>query len=52
METKLFRIPFVVENSTYGIGAMIMLASTVLSLAAVAWRIHRLDLIAVLKARE
>jgi hypothetical protein len=29
-----------------------MLVSTVLSLIAVAWRVHRLDLIAVLKARE
>jgi putative ABC transport system permease protein len=52
METKLFRIPFVLENSTFGIGAMIMLASTVLSLVAVARRVHRLDLVAVLKARE
>jgi putative ABC transport system permease protein len=52
METKLFRVPFVLENSTFGIGALIMLASAVLSLVAVAWRVHRLDLIAVLKARE
>jgi putative ABC transport system permease protein len=52
METKLFRIPFALENSTFGIGALIMLVSTVLSLFAVARRIYRLDLVAVLKARE
>ncbi|HEX7129636.1 MAG TPA: ABC transporter permease [Rhodanobacteraceae bacterium] len=52
METKLFRIPFVLQPSTYGIAAGIVLASAVLSAAAVAWRIHRLDMIAVLKTRE
>ncbi|HEX6612395.1 MAG TPA: ABC transporter permease [Rhodanobacteraceae bacterium] len=52
METKLFRIPFVVQPSTYGIAAGIVLASAVVSAAAVAWRIHRLDMIAVLKTRE
>jgi putative ABC transport system permease protein len=52
METKLFRIPFVLENSTFGVGAVIMLVSTAVSLLAVARRINRLDLIAVLKARE
>ena len=52
METKLFRVPFALENSTFGVGALIMLASTVLSLVAVARRVFKLDLIAVLKARE
>jgi putative ABC transport system permease protein len=52
METKLFRIPFELENSTFGMGALIMIASTVLSLVAVARRVFKLDLIAVLKARE
>jgi putative ABC transport system permease protein len=52
METKLFRIPFALENSTFGVGALIMIASTALSLVAVARRVFRLDLIAVLKARE
>jgi putative ABC transport system permease protein len=52
METKLFRIPFVLQPSTDGIAAGIVLASAVLSAAAVAWRIHRLDMIAVLKTRE
>jgi putative ABC transport system permease protein len=52
METKLFRIPFALENSTFGMAALIMIASTVLSLVAVARRVFKLDLIAVLKARE
>ena len=52
METKLFRVPFALQNSTFGLGAIVMLASTVLSLLGVARRVFRLDLIAVLKARE
>jgi len=52
METKLFRVPFVVLPSTYGIAMTIALISAGLSALAVAWRIHRLDLIAVLKTRE
>ncbi|MDE2011839.1 MAG: ABC transporter permease, partial [Alphaproteobacteria bacterium] len=52
METKLFRVPFVVAHSTYGTAMAIALASAAASAAAVAWRINRLDLIAVLKTRE
>jgi putative ABC transport system permease protein len=52
METKLFRIPFVMQPSTYGIAMGIALASAAVSAAMVAWRIQRLDLIAVLKTRE
>ena len=52
METKLFRVPFVVTPATYGIAMTITLVSAGLSALAVAWRIHRLDLIAVLKTRE
>lgn len=52
METKLFRIPFVMLPSTYGVAMGIALASAAVSAAMVAWRIHRLDLIAVLKTRE
>jgi putative ABC transport system permease protein len=52
METKLFRIPFVVEASTYGTAALIVLGSAAISLTAVAHRISRLDLLAALKAPE
>jgi putative ABC transport system permease protein len=52
METKLFRVPFVVLPSTFGIAMTIVLVSAAFSALVVAWRIHRLDLIAVLKTRE
>lgn len=52
METKLFRVPFVVLPSTYGIAVTIVLVSAGASALAVAWRLSRLDLIAVLKTRE
>jgi putative ABC transport system permease protein len=52
METKLFRIPFVVTPHTFGIAMTIALISAVASGLIVAWRINRLDLIAVLKTRE
>lgn len=52
METKLFRVPFVIGPATYGIAITITLLSAGASALAVAWRINRLDLIAVLKTRE
>ncbi len=52
METKLFRVPFVLMPATYGIAISITLLSAGASALAVAWRINRLDLIAVLKTRE
>lgn len=52
MQTKLFRVPFVVTPATFGIGMSVVLLSAIASLLIVAWRIGRLDLIAVLKTRE
>jgi putative ABC transport system permease protein len=52
METKLFRIPFVISPSTFGIAMTVALASAVASGIAVYRRIGRLDLVAVLKTRE
>lgn len=52
METKLFRVPFIVEHATFGTAMTIALLSAAASALAVAWRISRLDLIAVLKTRE
>jgi putative ABC transport system permease protein len=52
METKLFRVPFIVTPSTFGTAITIVLLSAGASALAVAWRINRLDLIAVLKTRE
>jgi putative ABC transport system permease protein len=51
-ETELFRVPLAVEDATYGVAALIALATTILCAAAVRRRLDRLDLIAVLKTRE
>jgi putative ABC transport system permease protein len=51
-ETELYRIPLVIESSTYGIAVLIALAATAVSAAVVRRRLDHLDLIAVLKTRE
>jgi putative ABC transport system permease protein len=51
-DTELFRVPFFLEASTYGLSVLIALAATVASMALVRRRLDRLDLIAVLKSRE
>ncbi|MDJ0947468.1 MAG: FtsX-like permease family protein [Alphaproteobacteria bacterium] len=51
-ETELYRIPLVVEASTYGTAVLVALVATVISAALVRRRLDRLDLIAVLKTRE
>lgn len=50
--TELFRIPNVIQASTYGVAVIISLIATFLSAAIVERRIERLDLIEVLKTRE
>lgn len=52
MQTKLFRVPFVITPATFGVAMSVVLLSAIGSLLVVAWRIGRLDLIAVLKTRE
>ncbi len=52
METELFRIPLVIDPSTYGWSITVVLLATTLSALVVRTRIDRLDLIAVLKTRE
>lgn len=51
-DTELFRIPLVIEASTYGWAMIIALLSAVASAALVRRRVDRLDLIQVLKTRE
>ena len=51
-ETELFRVPLVVEPSTFGWAIVIGLAAAVASALLVRRRLDRLDLIAVLKTRE
>ncbi len=50
--TELFRIPVVIEASTLGAAVVATLAAIVVSGASVKRRLDRVDLIAVLKARE
>ncbi len=51
-DTELFRIPAVIEPSSYGYAMLVTLAAAVLSALIVRHRLDRLDLIAVLKTRE
>lgn len=51
-ETELYRVPFVIEPSSYGWAIAIGLAATMASALLVRRRLDRLDLIAVLKTRE
>ena len=51
-ETELYRMPFVVNASTFGYAVALVVASTALSAFLVRRRLDRLDLIAVLKTRE
>lgn len=51
-ETELFRVPLVVEDSTFGASVLIGLAAAAVSAVLVRRRLDRLDLIAVLKTRE
>ena len=51
-DTELFRVPMVIEASTYGYAVILGLLSALLTAALVRLRVDRLDLIAVLKTRE
>jgi putative ABC transport system permease protein len=51
-QTELFRIPFVVDRSTYAFAATIALVAALVSGLVVWVRLGRLDLIEVLKTRE
>jgi putative ABC transport system permease protein len=51
-ETELYRVPFVIEPSTYGSAILIGIGATAASVLLVRQRLDRLDLIGVLKTRE
>jgi putative ABC transport system permease protein len=51
-ESDLFRIPLEMRAGPYLLGALVVIASAMASALAVRHRIHRLDLVAVLKTRE
>ena len=51
-QTELFRVPFVIEPSTYALSALVVAVATALSALLVGRKINHLDLVEVLKARE
>ena len=51
-ETELYRVPMVIEPSTFGWAVAITVAATAASMLLVRSRLDRLDLIRVLKTRE
>ena len=51
-DSDLFRMPHYVSPSTYGIAGLCTMLAALAASAAIARRVQRLDLVAVLKARE
>lgn len=51
-DTEMYRIPLVIEASTYGYAILLVLLASALSAILVRQRITKLDLIRVLKTRE
>jgi putative ABC transport system permease protein len=52
LDTELFRLPLLIEPSTYGLAVVFAILAIALSALLVRERIDRLDLIGVLKTRE
>jgi putative ABC transport system permease protein len=52
MASELFRVPVILESSTYSLAAAVVLTSAAISGLIVRRRLDRLDLVAVLKTRE
>ncbi len=50
--TETVRLPLIVTSRTYVISVLVILISSLLSFAVVSRRIHNLDLLSVLKARD
>ncbi len=51
-ESDLYRVPFIIERSTYAYAALIVIIAVTLSALIVMRRVMRLDLIRVLKTRD
>ena len=51
-DTELYRIPLVVDPSTFGLAMLVVVAAAIASGLVVRQRVDHLDLIAVLKTRE
>jgi putative ABC transport system permease protein len=52
LDQEVFRFPFVILDSTYGLAAATVLAASIASALLVRRKLDDLDLIAVLKSRE
>ncbi|MFN3326204.1 MAG: ABC transporter permease [Bryobacteraceae bacterium] len=52
VQTDLFRIPLVINPSTYSFAAAVVLASSLISALILKRQLNRLDLVAVLKTKE
>ena len=52
LDLELFRFPLVIERTTYGLAASVVMLASIVSGLLVRRRLDRLDLIAVLKSRE
>jgi len=52
LDLELFRFPLVIERTTYGLAALVVILASIASGLLVRRRLDQLDLIAVLKARE
>lgn len=52
LETEFYRLPLSVSTRTYATAAITVALAAVASGLAVAWRLRRMDLVAVLKTRE
>ena len=51
-ESELYRIPLVIERSTYSLAALVVLSAAVVSALVVARQLNRLDLVGVLKTGD
>jgi putative ABC transport system permease protein len=52
MQSELYRMPLVISGRTYAFAFLVVAASAMVSGVLIGRRLHHLDLIAVLKARE
>ncbi len=52
LSSDLFRVPLVIRADTFAYAAAVVIASALISGLIIRYRLHRLDLVEVLKARE
>lgn len=52
MQSDLYRMPLVITGQTYALSLLTLLGASAISGSLIAWRLRRLDLVSVLKARE